>query len=274
MKIDKENLLRDFIRNSEYLNNDIEELKNFSFWKIAGTKYDGTAESSDDPKFDGDHTLLAKSIYWVLWKNAEIQNFTEYNFDLPENSYSGDTINTYNTLFGSTKKIYDRVRNLLEFTNDEEQEIKDFRETYQTVGNFYFLPKNTIYKSESINTYRGTRWNDYFDIFLKVLKCGLENKDLIDFNFRELLEKNEFFFNKYNSIEKISKLFYFQDEKENYNFLTDLKFNGNGLYFSHTMLCEENKSEYKQFALSYIRIATSLIKKRSNVIVRELKKYL
>ena len=273
MKIEKAKLLRNFISDKDYLNGDIDKLKTFSFWNIAGTKYDGTAEDANDSNFDGDHTILAKAIYWVLWENKGIPNFSQYNFDQIENSYSGDTINTYNTLFGSTQAIQSRVFKLLNFSPDEEKEIGNFRQKYQTIGNFYFLPKNTIYK-ESINTYRGTRWHDYFDIFLKVLKSGLENKESIDFTFKDLLDKNDFFFKEINSIEKFCKIFYLQDEEENYNFLTDLTFEGNVLHFTHSMLCEENKEDYKTFALSYIRTVTPLIEKRSNVIVRELRKVL
>ena len=149
-KINKVELFKSFIHIC--LNDDIKNLETFSFWDIAGSKYDGTAKSEKDSKFDGDHTLIAKAIYWILWKDKGIPEFGEYNFDLVKNSYSGDTINTYNTLFGSSEEINQRVLSILELTEKEKKDLERFYKLYQTIGNFYILPKNTINK-ESLNTY-------------------------------------------------------------------------------------------------------------------------
>lgn len=271
-KINKIDLFKSFVH--DCLNDDIKQLENFSFWDIAGTKYDGTAEDEKNSKFDGDHSLIAKAIYWILWKDAGIPEFGEYNFDLVKNSYSGDTINTYNTLFGSSEEINQRVFHFLNLSKEEKKKLEKFYKLYQTIGNFYILPKNTINR-ESLNTYRGTRWNDFFDIFLQVLESGLNNVENVEKNFGALLKENDFFFSSIEySIDAFCKLFYLSDEKENYNYLTDFHLNDSGMHFSHTMLCEKNKDAYKAFALSYIETASNLIEKRSKVIVRELTKIL
>ena len=254
----------------EHLNDDIRNLEKFSFWDIKDSEYDSTTKNNG--KFDGDHTLIAKAIYWILWKDKGLPEFGEFNFDLEHNSYSGDTINTYNTLFGSTEEINQRVLRVLCLNSDEKKELDRFYKLYQTIGNFYILPKNTINR-ESLNTYRSKRWNDFFDIFLQVLDSGINDVESVEKSFGELLKINDFFFAFINhSINDFCNLFYLSDEEENYNYINDFKLIGAGLHFSHTMLCEKNKETYKNFALDYIRKASKLIEKRSKVIVRELSK--
>lgn len=268
MNKNKRDLFNSFLH--DYLNDDIQNLEDFSFWDIKDSKYDSTTVNSK--KFDGDHTLIAKAIYWLLWKDKGLPEFGEFNFDLEKNSYSGDTINTYNTLFGGSEENKKRVLNILNFNENEIKELNVFYRKYQTIGNFYILPKNTI-KRESLNTYRGKRWNDFFDIFLQVLDSGLNDVESVEKSFGELLKINDFFFAFINhSINDFCNLFYLSDEEENYNYINDFKLIGAGLHFSHTMLCEKNKETYKDFALDYIRKASKLIEKRSKVIVRELSK--
>lgn len=263
-----EKLLLNFIKTGQI--NKISDLITYDFHKIRENKL----KKFDNGKTyeDGDCTKLAYAIYSIIWlpRMAElgISQFSESNFGNYLNSFSGDTINTLYTTIGSPKYCT-RIKKILNLTSAEKVIVNEFEQKYQTIGNFYFLPKNTI-KRESINMYRGKKWNDFFDIFLKVLECTFSNKELVDEQFRNLFEKNSFFFDKIHNINDFMNLFFLADTQENYNYMTDFVLKGSGCHYSHSMLCESNVDEYKSFVLDYMSKANVLILKRSKVMVREL----
>ena len=222
---------------------------------------------------DGDCTKLAYAIYSIIWyedmKKLGLTVFSEDNFEKYKNSFSGDTINTFYTLFGKSERTQNWVLSLLNLNSDERKLYEQFKVLYQTIGNFYFLPKNTINR-KSINTYRGIVWNDFFDIFLKALKDLTENNYSSDKDFRALFDANCFFFDKVKTVDDFLRLFYLKDEQESYNYLNDFVFEENGNHYRHNMLILKNKSEYKKFVVEYMTKANTLIEKRSRVLVREL----
>lgn len=262
-------LLLDFIKTGEI--NKISDFITYDFHKIREKK---ELKRFDNGKSyeDGDCTKLAYALYSLIWTpkmhELGISQFSETNFEKWNDSFSGDTINTLYTSLGSLR-FRARILSILKFEPDEEKVFMEFQKKYQTIGNFYFLPKNTIHR-ESINLYKGSRWNDYFDIFLAVLNCAFADKNLVDESFSSLLEKNAFFFQKISSMDKFLDLFFLYDEQEKFNYLTDFILHGTGLHFAHSMLCANNASEYKDFVLNYMKKANVLIEKRSKVLVRVL----
>lgn len=260
-KLKELELVKDFIK--DYLHNNIKELITFTFFNIINNKkYAGTQYNKSEKDFDGDRTAIVYAIDYLVWKDKGLPCFSSDNFNKIENSYSGDTINTFNTLFGSTSEKTERIIAILNLTDKEIKMIDDFKKCYQTIGNFYMLPKNTVNRV-SINSYRGIHWNDYFDIFLNFLESGLEHNASAEKDFMELLKANEFFFKAVPTIDIFFELFYLEDYKE-------FKLNGKGIYFDHTMLTKENAKEYKTFAFDYINKTTVLINKRSIKIINAL----
>lgn len=226
---------------------------------------------------DGDCTKLAYAIYSIIWsskmKELGILEFTETNFGKYKNSFSGDTINTFYTLFGKTDKAQERVLDILGFDENQKEIYDKFKKLYQTIGNFYFLPKNTINR-RSINSYRGIKWNDFFDIFLNKLKNVMNDNNSCEAEFVNLYNENRFFFDKVKPIDNFIHLFYLEDKKEHYNYLDNFVFDDKDHLYRHDMLPKKNKDSYKKFAIDYMTKANELIEKRSRVIIRELRKSL
>ena len=63
----------------EFLHGNINELKDFSFWKIAGnSKYDGTCTTWTLGKFDGDKTRIVYAIDYLLYVDEINQYVKEF----------------------------------------------------------------------------------------------------------------------------------------------------------------------------------------------------
>ncbi|WP_296687195.1 DUF6994 family protein [Treponema sp. UBA3813] len=266
------NLLKDFIH--DYLNDDIEKLKDFSFWGIAGnSKYDGTSSGIDDKNFDGDRTNIIYAIDFLLYGNGRLsEDFLIPNYPYRTTlycNYTGETINTFNTLFGKEIKKRNEVakifpQDIWEKIIDAKQKnnpfAKDFFHIYQRLGNFMLLPSKTKSR-KSINSYRGffnEHWKDYFDIFLDNLK--LKSDDFLN----QLVDKNKFFF-KEKSFDDFLNVFYLQGKDFSYK-----NFKLGKEHFAHWELTKENSREYVNFANAYIEKASELIEARSKILVNEL----
>jgi hypothetical protein len=253
----------------DYKLNSLDDLKSFSFWEIEKDKnYNGY-----QGEYDGDRTNIVYAIDYLLY-NTKIPNLTLRGYPCindEEASYSGDTINTFRTLFGNrftgTEQKFEK-----EFLNNDENKIKiknDFFRTYQKIGNFYILP-NGKYKNtkKSINTYRGTapKYIDFFDEFLNNLYT--DNDEILLSLKNEEINKN--FFDAFPNLKSFCELFYL-DDYENLDFHHPETKNGlkcNLRYFKSLGI---DKSKYLNFAFAYIEKATDLINKRSVKIVEELK---
>ena len=245
-----------------------EKLFKKSFWD-----WDKT-ERNYKSDINGDSNTISKSVYWILWgdKLQELENpkYNYYDFKY-ENDFSGDSICTFNTLFSSDSIMWFERNNiplfsvkhyehLQCFSFTELTEINDFRLLYQTLGNFYILPKRK-FGGYTINTYRGSYkdngWKDYFDTFLSNLDNTLQTnyKENNQDEFSKLLNINSFFFDKYKTLGSFLTLFYLQDFEY---YQIDNK---------HLRSCDYNKNnpeEYKSFALDYIRKSTKCIEKRAD----------
>ena len=262
----------------EYLNGSIENLKDFSFWHIAGNpNYDGTCTPNTLRFFDGDHTRLAYAIAKLIY-DEHIPDF------ILGEKYTGDTINSFRTLFGnrfSLRQNYEIIiENKFQFTETEKQTRNEFFLKYQTIGNFYVSPNELLIydnshtnkiKKFSINTYRGTKsnWKDYFDVYLGKLEKCLESREEFEDEYflKKLLHagvNKEFFFDYCKgNIEKFYKVFYLD------GYSSKLFRHEQNYYYGHYKYKGDIKF-YKEFAFDYVDKATTLIEQRSKKIVKIL----
>lgn len=264
------NLLTDFIK-TELPNKRIEDLISYSFWNIK----DNDTFNGYSGEYDGDRTNIVYAIDYLLY-NSRISNLTLRGYPCikdEEASYSGDTINTFRTLFGNRfTGSEQKFEN--EFLNNDENKIKiknDFFMTYQKIGNFYILPNKTIKnggKNESLNTYRGTseKYKDYFDVFISNLYTDTD-KFLLTLKKQEI---NKDFFKAFPDLKSFCELFYLEDYKK-IDFHHPETKNGSKCNFRHFNTLGIDKSKYLDFAFAYIEKSTKLIDQRSAKLVEVLK---
>jgi hypothetical protein len=205
------------------------------------------------------------------------------NFVLGE-KYTGDTINSFRTLFGnrfSQRENYEiTIENKFGFTEEEKQKRNDFFLRYQTIGNFYVCPNETLcytnyrtnsFKYLSINSYRGTasNWKDYFDVYIGKLEKCLQSKEKFEDELflKKLLQvgvNKDFFFNYCNgNIERFYKIFLLDG-------YSGKIFKHEPNYFYGHYRYRGDINPYKVFAFDYVEKATLLIKNRSKRIIKKL----
>ena len=243
----------------------IDELENYNFHEIyQNNKF---KEFNNNKTYeDGDCTKLAYAIDWIVWGNELkkiVPNYSEEDL-FQEKCFSGDTICTFNTLFGSTEEIFNSVVKKLRIDSSEMMEkIKQFKQKYQTIGNFSLLPNKSI-NGQTLNKFRGRYWGwkDYFDIFLFELNKAL-NGEYENIDFYEILKENDFFFSTFKTAEKYCEVFFLDDS-----------FRLSGTHFNHNMLNEKNIDSYKNFINEYTTKSINLIDIRSKKIIMRLKEEL
>ncbi len=252
-------LINDFI-NSKYLNGDVNQLQYFPFSNLENDKYFGCPNRS----FDEDDTNLARAVMYIVWFNK----LPELTYDEIGSGkrYRGDTINTFNSLFGKEDQHK-------QYVDDENinKTIDDFKKKYVTIGNFMLLPNYDVYNKKgikSINCYRGvgSGWYDYFDKFLFELdKCLSGNTTDSDEKLRILIKENSFYFDEISSIQKFCEINYLE------SYLLNKKahsiFSPYIYHWRYKQLTTEIKMNYKEFANKYIRQANDIIQKRSHIMM-------
>ena len=139
-------IVRRFI--DKYLHGNIDELKTFSFWNIlADDEFNGGLKNGNS--FDGDRTRIVYAIDYLLYHD-KIPNLT-LGDPKDNKDYSGDTINTFRTLFGNRfqyvmkKNGEEIVEEKFKFSPEQIDLKNDFFRVYQRIGNFYLLPNTTIF---------------------------------------------------------------------------------------------------------------------------------
>lgn len=262
-------LVKEFI--NDYLHGNIDELKNFSFWDLLNKNCLDYAYGGIE--FDGDRTKIVYALDILIYKNSDIPEFSYGTLgeqkERTKTLYTGDTINTFNTLFGKTESDREKVKNI--FPIECRKMIDEFYFTYQKIGNFYILPCKTLPNTKtSINSYRGDykTWRDYFDTFRIELKKCLNHENDCDEKLYRLMEENDFFFSKVNDIDDFLSKFYMDDYK---NFCLKEHF---AHWYIRENMADKFKTEYIEFSLDYIQKATELINKRSKKLVEILKENL
>lgn len=253
-------LLNDFI-DEELPNKTIDDLKKYSFWGIKNQKKFGNKKSYPD----GDCTQIVYAIDYLLYDNLPEFKISD---TLEAENYTGETINTFNTLFSRAPEQRKRITVLFgedwKKIQDEEQGecpfADDFYHVYQRLGNFMLLPSKTIFYRQSINKYKGFCKKDYFDLFFRELKelLSLNGEKKNSSTLLRLLEKNNFYF-KDKKADDFLKDFYLECYKD---------FNLGEEYFSSR---DSLKEQYKKFALNYVEKATEFINLRSKKLMDKLK---
>ena len=242
-------LIKQFVEKK--LDNELINLKNYTFWYI-----DGDPNFGNGSKYaDADCTKIVYAIDYLLYYEAlkdENGNLLIPGYSHPyKSNFKGETIFTFKTLFGTQEIMEDR--------------IKKFYNCYQKLGATTLLPCKTIKignKSESINTWKGNyknKYKDYIYPFLLELKEYLDNKKCSDQEMQKLFEENKFYFaNKtYEQYLKDFKLsdYDFSFEKDNYFYHWDKK---------------KDTEKYKSFCKIYIDHTIEIINSRTNKMVDEL----
>ena len=178
-------LINNFIE--ERLQGDLNELARFDFAQLRGDKKYGVCSGSS---FDCDNTILSKAIYLLVFEDVW-NDLT--SFSLENGMYRGDTINSFNTIFGRAATTGGFV-GLNRFNPDEsmQQRVLKFHSLYHTIGNFVILP-NARVAGHSLNTFRGLhyQWKDYIDKFIGAIHLLLTNsQDSNNERFHQLISAN------------------------------------------------------------------------------------
>ncbi|MEG2832508.1 MAG: hypothetical protein RR923_07050 [Bacilli bacterium] len=273
-------LINDF--SNEVLGGELDRLKTYCFDNLKGSfKYAyPNIEQIHKWKFDCDDTKLSRAIYCVTWG---------YIFNLKEESYKseyrGDTMNSFNTLFGDEDRgifayrarFYDMDKDIKAWSN-----IIKFKYQYHTIGNFIVLPnkgklkKGTIDKfSGSINIERSSKFKDYFDLFLidlDIYKSTKTNESKL----KEFFDENSFY--KEFSMSKMKEIFFLDDYfngEEPKEFIgipkgDRFKLTGSKEYRKNKKGCFSQK-EYTKLVNEYIAKSEEVISNRADKIIDVLK---
>lgn len=184
-------LIKDFT--SEYLSGDISKLATFDIKQLQGNKKFGGCNGSG---FDSDNTNIVRAILAVVFEDV----WHDYDEDaLTRKEYRGDTINTFNTMFGSQTGNGDfQGFNIFYPKNELFDRVERFYHIYTTIGNFIPLPNRYVGRY-TLNTFRGTysKWRDYFDQFLYNLQIYLTTGTTENSTFNELMKVNDDAFAEY-----------------------------------------------------------------------------
>jgi len=256
------NLLQDFIE--EKLEGNIENFKYYNFMNLENDNKFGKCSKLGN-SFDPDDSEIARTVYYLIFNKKVHDTDLDFLFsDIGTNKkYRGDTINTFNTLFG------ENLERAKKYSNDDKDFIKkveQFKKKCYSIGNFIMLP-NLYAEGTTINLYRGN-WNtykDYFDIFLYELNKCYDNAPDKDQTLFKLIKANSFYFDIVNSMELFKHYtFIFR------YFTTEGKIQD----FFRTKLKDWDKdsSNYVTFAENYIRISEQAIDHRAMVTIRILKR--
>lgn len=263
-------LLNTFIK--EKLNGNIHKLKDYSFWDVDRDKIFGNGLSYPD----GDRTRIMYAIDYLLYFDIlKDIDFRIYGYSTKESTYSGETLNTFNTLFSSQQEKRDELAGIYgsqDFQKDcydPESDCfsNDFYHVYQRLGNFSILPCLTICGG-SINTWKGTdnKIRDYLYPFLISLKeaYGLYNSDykptsnIKEYELLILMKCNKFFFDndKVNTFDKFINLFMLEGWEN--------------LKLDQYLKCSEINETNIYVMKDYVKKATEFINNRSKRIIKKL----
>ena len=251
-------IVTEFI-NSKYLNGDINKLISFSFSDL----YDDNYFGCKNRYFDEDDTDLAKAIMYLIWFD-KIPDLAFDDIGTGKN-YRGDTLNTYNTLFGRNNQYEKYITN-----SSLKALILQFKKKYVTLGNFMLMPNITKQSQKSINCYRGfnSGWYDYFDLFLNELdKCfnKLEGNNTF---LSALVKENSFYFKRINNIKIFCEINYLDSYLLNEK--VKILFNPYIYHWKYRYIDEKIQKLYSEFVRKYIRQVNDIIDFRSKKMFNDL----
>lgn len=253
--------IQDF--SDKYLSGNLDNLADFQLTRLKNDKRFGCPGRS----FDSDDTEIMRCIYVALfsdvWPDLSLQS-------LKSGDFRGDTLNTYNTLFGRPDELSVHP-GLDRFDTSNELRMKNasFRVHFSQIGNMTVLP-NLRVNGKSINTYRGchAQWRDYFDRFLLALRDILADSDNVDSGLRGLVAANDIYFANYKGIDGfkllVDSLLLNDYVDADYNPIVSSK----GYYFWKRGL---SSSDYVAEAHRYIDFSNMVIEHRTAKMIERLK---
>ena len=248
----------------QYLQNDIDNFLNFNLVELKGDKEFGCPGRFFDP----DDTNIMRIVYVLLfsdvWPNLNLES-------LSSGDYRGDTLNTYNTMFGQPDIPHGILHpGLSPFNPSQELLIKvsRFHRQFTTIGNMIVLPNKRV-DGKTINTYRGChpQWRDFFDRFIAEFKQVL-NDSCDDDGLNELIAANSEAFTPFlvaggfNAMATGLLLDDYLDANGN------PEISSKGLYFWKKNMTRE---EYLEEAMRYVDFASSIISNRGKRMIAMLK---
>lgn len=127
--------------------------------------------------------------------------FPEFKKDIPK-TMRGDTMCSLGWTFGSENKYkndFVRCRSYTKSFNPEEIKIfNSFKKGYHSLANFWIFPRNlNRWRGYDDNSYDGKNQNDYFDIFLNLIRDYYLEKIKLSSNIVNTLGKYENWLNQY-----------------------------------------------------------------------------
>lgn len=256
----------------EKLDGDINKLKEFSFWSINGDHEYGQGYGAPD----GDRTNIAYAIDFLLY-SKEIPEMKIYGYTKDFSNYSGETLNTFNTLFSTKKTTRDYISKIWnnrygdgcfekDIVSDNVINTNDFYHVYQRMGNFTLLPCLTICGG-SINTWKGlsNEIRDYMYPFMKLLKSVYEKLD-------ETIDKNDELYELSLLMKKNEFIFKNDKTKSFDNFVSTFMLDGwEDLKLSDYLKCSELSEKNINITKEYVEKATKFINERTDKIINKLK---
>lgn len=259
------NLAEEFT--AKYLNADIDNLASFDFCLLEQDKqFECPARN-----FDPDDTNITKALYIIIW--SDLIPDLSFNNIGTGCLYRGDTLNTFNTLFGKDCK------GIRKYTNDVVfiESVENFKKCCFSIGNFLPLPNKAIEignTTHTINTFRGTNsWRDYQDKYLLELKKCLENKFDKNSSLSSLIDNNSFYFEHLeNSFENYIKINFLTNYVDN-NDIKDM-FSPCLYHWMNKNISELDNQQYISFAQNYIECCSKIISNRSEAMLQKLKERL
>lgn len=251
---------------NKYLDGNIDNIVSFPLSKLYHDKEFGCPS---DRRFDFDDTELMRCIYVLIfsdiWPGLSLDTLANY-------SYRGDTMNTYNTLFGRPEYGGCIHPGLEKFSPSPELSAKvaDFRlEKYNRIGNMVVFP-NIWLNGTTINRYRGChpRWRDFFDRFLVAFKDVLVGSKESDKGLINLVRANSEYLSPFISedgFNKMTKGLFLEDYLDAAG---NPVIRSKGFYFWNRSL---NPIDYCQEAHRYIDFSNRVIENRSKRMLDALK---
>lgn len=246
------------------LQGDVGRLVSFPLAQLSKDKKFGCPGRS----FDYDDTNLMRAIYCLAfadaWPGLNMASLADW-------SYRGETLNTYNTMFGkpdatSLHPGIDRYAPTKEF----EDKVEEFYIAFGTIGNMAVLPNKVNAKRTTINCYRGCHrdWRDFTDRFLCALYNIFTEQGEIDEGLKDLIDINRNSFEAYlipGGFAELSRKLMLEDylDAENQPVL-----NSKGYYYWRK---NNDRDDYLAEAGRYIDFSTQVIRNRGKRMVDALK---
>lgn len=255
-------IINDFI--SDYLDDDINNLVTFDIKQLKGIKKYGAPTGCS---FDPDNTIIARAImnnvFGDVWPGLNEETLRSMD-------YRGDTINTFNTMFGPLLNDGSfQGLNKFEVDNNTKKRVEIFYSLYTTIGNIVVLP-NKYYGRYTLNTFRGTysKWRDYFDRFLTNLHQYIIDGTADNDTFCQLMKANNEAFSQYKGAAGFSKLcdkLFLEEYLNTDGTVKEL--------FPLTYWWNRNltNDEYINSVNKYLDFTESFIARRGKIIVKSLK---